>query len=191
MAKIGLKNIYVAKIMSESPEATTYDTPRKISKAMNANVTPTTSSAILYGDDAAQEIIEDLEGIEVSVAINNLSMEDYAYVMGKTLDANGGVLDSQEDEAPYVALGYEVPLSKGGKRMTWLYKGKFVTPTEEDATKQGATTFQTPTITGSFITREDGRWRYRVDSNETNTAIVNSWFSDVVEAPAPPVAPEV
>lgn len=186
MAKIGLKHIHVAKILTEADGVTTYDTPRKISKAMSASVTPSTSSQVLHGDDAAQEIVEDLEGVEVSVGINSLSMEDYAYIMGKELDANGGVVDSDSDEAPYVALGYEVPLSKGGKRMTWLYKGKFFTPSEEDVTKQGTTTFQTPTITGSFIPREDGNWRYRVESNETNQAIIEAWFSAVAEKPTSP-----
>lgn len=186
MAKIGLKNIYVAKITAEDEETgTTYDTPRKISKAMTAGVEPAFESATLHGDDVAQEILEVLTGVAVTIGINDLNAADYAYLMGKTVDSNGGVLDSQNDEAPYVAVGYEVPLTKGGKRMTWLYKGKFSVPSEEDVTKQGTPSFQTPTITGNFITRLDGKWRYRVDANETNATVISSWFNAVQEPPIP------
>lgn len=187
MAKVGLKNIYVAKILTESDEATTYDAPRKISKAMTASVTPNVNSAPLYGDDQLQETIEELDSLTVAIGINELNNEDYAYLLGKTVDSNGGVTDSINDEAPYVALGYEVPLTKGRKRMTWLYKGKFSIPTEEDATKQGSPSFQTPTISATFMPRNDGEWRYRVESNDTNAAIIADWFKAVQEKPVPAV----
>lgn len=183
MAKVGLKNIYVAKILTESETETTYDAPRKISKAMTASVTPNVNSATLHGDDQAQETLEELESVTVAIGINDLNNADYAYLLGKTVDSNGGVSDNINDEAPYLALGYEVPLSKGGKRMTWLYKGKFGIPSEEDQTKQGSPSFQTPTISSTFLPREDGEWRYRVESNETNAAVINSWFTAVQEKP--------
>lgn len=183
MAKVGLKNIVVAKILTETAEATTYDAVRKISKAMTANVTPNVNSATLYGDDQAQETIEELADVTVEIGINALSNEDYAYIMGKTVDANGGVTDSINDEAPYLALGYEVPLTKGRKRVTWLYKGKFGLPAETDQTKQGSPSFQTPTISATFIPREDGKWRYRVESNESNQAIIETFLDAVQEAP--------
>lgn len=191
MARVGLKNIYVAKILTESATATTYEAPRKISKAMTVNITPNVNSATLYGDDQAQETIEELADITVEMGINDLTMEDYAFLLGKTVDANGGVTDSINDEAPYVALGYEVPLSKpkGAKRMTWLYKGKFGIPTEENQTKQGSPSFQTPTISSTFLPREDGEWRYRVESNETNADVIKNWFTAVQEKPTTPETP--
>ena len=185
MAKIGLKNIYVAKMLTESPTETTYTTPRKISKAMTANISPNVNSANLPGDDQIQETIEELESVSVEIGINDLNLEDHAYLLGKTVDSQGGVTDSIYDEAPYVALGYEVPLTKGRKRMTWLFKGKFALPSEQDQTKQGSPSFQTPTISATFIPREDGEWRYRLESNETNGAIINNWFNAVQEEPEP------
>lgn len=187
MVKVGLKNIVVAKILTETELATTYDAVRKISKAMTANVTPNTNTATLYGDDQAQETLEELTDVTVEIGINHLSNEDYAYIMGKTVDANGGVTDSVNDEAPYLALGYEVPLTKGRKRVTWLYKGKFAIPSESDQSKQESPSFQTPTISARFIPREDGKWRYRVESNETNAAIVESFLNAVQEEPTTPI----
>lgn len=186
MAKVGLKNIYVAKILTDDETATTYDAPRKLSPAMTANVTPNVNSANLHGDDQVQETIEELESVTVEIGINDLTLADYAFLLGKTVDSNGGVTDSINDEAPYVAIGYEVPLTKGRKRMTWLYKAKFGIPAEQDQTKQGTPSFQTPTISATSIPRQsDGEWRYRVESNETNSAVINSWFTAVQEKPVP------
>lgn len=183
MAQIGLKNIHVAKILEETPEETLYDTPRKIAHAMTANVTPNVETTQLYGDDRVVESTDDLADIDIEIGVTDLSPEDYAYLLGKTVDANGGVLDSVNDVAPEFALMFEVPLSKNGKRMYVYYKGKFSLPSSEHTTKQGAREYQTPTIAGKFLPREDGKWRYRLDANETNKAIVDAWFEEVQESP--------
>ncbi|MEK9198788.1 major tail protein [Ureibacillus sp. FSL E2-3493] len=190
MAAIGLKNIVVAKITKDDETGTVYETPRKLSPAMNVNITPTVNSANLPGDDQVQETIEELESVTVSFGVNEIDNEDYAYIMGKTVDANNGVTDKSTDEAPYLAFGYEAPLTGGRKRMTWLYKGKFGLPTEELQTKQGSPSFQTPTVEGTFIPRKsDSKWRYRVESNETNQAVIDGWFDAVQEEPT--TTPEV
>lgn len=184
MTQVGLKNIYAAKVLSDTEEGTTYDAPRKISEAITANVTPNTETATLYADDKASEVEETMGDIDVAIGIKDLSAEDYAFLLGKVVDANGGILDNVDDVAPYIALGFEVPLSGGRKRMYWYYKGKFSVPSSEHATKQGATSFQTPTISGKFMARSDGNWRYRLDSNETNAAVIADWFKSVQEEPA-------
>lgn len=184
MAQVGLKNIYAA-LLTEG-ETVTYAAPRKIAHAVTANVTPNTESVPLYGDDRTVEMAEALGDIDIEIGITDLSVEDYAFLLGKTVDSNGGITDSVDDIAPYVALGFEIPLSNGGKRLYWYYKGKFSIPSSEHTTKQGTTAYQTPTIAGKFFAREDGKWRYRLDSNETNSAIVASWFTAVQEEPTIP-----
>lgn len=183
MAQIGLKNIYVAEITEETGGVVTYGAPRKIAHAITANITPNVESSSLSGDDRVVETEDNLTDITVEVSVTDLNAADYAYLLGATVDANGGVTDSINNVAPYVALGFEVSLSKGGKRMYWYYKGKFSIPSSEHTTKQGAVEYQTPTISATFIPREDGKWRYRVDSNETNTAVITDWFTEVQEAP--------
>lgn len=184
MAATGLKNIHVA-LLDETGSTVTYDAPRKIAEAITANVTPNVESAVLYGDDRAVETEETLADIDVEINITDLSPEDYAFLLGATVDANGGVTDSINNVAPYVALGFEIPLTKGGKRMYWYYKGKFQIPSSEHSTKQGSTEFQTPTLSAKFLAREDGKWRYRLDANTTNKAIADAWFTDVQEEPTP------
>ena len=185
MTQVGLKRIHVAKLLTDTDEGTTYDVPRKISEAITANITPNVETATLYADDKLSEVDEALGDIDVEIGIKDLSVEDYAFLLGKTVDSDGGVTDNANDSAPYVALGFEVPLSGGRKRMYWYYKGKFSIPSSEHTTKQGSTEFQTPTISGKFMPRQsDEDWRYRLDSNETNAAVVDSWFTEVKDKPA-------
>lgn len=182
MAQVGLKHIHVAKL-DETGSVVTYEAPRKIAHAITANITPNFESAVLYGDDRAVETEDTMADIDVEIGITDLSPEDYAFIMGATVDANGGITDSIDNVAPYLALGFEVPLSRGRKRMYWYYKGKFSIPSSEHTTKQGSTEFQTPTVSGKFLARADGKWRYRLDSNETNKAIIDAWFTEVQEEP--------
>lgn len=181
MAQVGLKNIHVALLTNELNGVAVYGEPKKIAHAITANITPNTETATLYGDDQAVETNEAMGDIDVKIGITDLSVEDYAFLLGKTVDANGGVSDNVNDIAPTVALGFEVPLSTGGKRMYWYYKGKFQIPSSEHTTKQGSTEFQTPTLAAKFMPREDGEWRYRVDSKSTNKAIIDAWFTEVQE----------
>ena len=183
MAQVGLKNIYVAKITDETNGVITYDAPRKIAHAITANITPNVEQATLYGDDRAVASEEALADIDVEITVTDLNVADYAFLMGATVDENNGVTDSIDNTPPEVALGFEVPLSKGGKRMYWYYKGKFGIPSSEHNTKQGSIEYQTPSISAKFMPREDGKWRYRVDANTTNTVIVDTWFTEVQEEP--------
>ena len=183
MAQVGLKNIYVAEIDSEENGVITYGTPRKIAHAITANITPNVEQTVLYGDDRAVESEEALADIDIEIGVTDLSAGDYAFLLGSKVDANGGVTDSINNIAPSVALGFEVPLTKGGKRMYWYYKGKFGIPSSEHNTKQGTVEYQTPTIAAKFMPRADGKWRYRLDANETNQAIITAWFTAVQEEP--------
>ena len=178
MATVGLKNLHVAKILPDGA----YDTPRKLAPAITSEVTPNFETTTLYGDDRAVEVEEALGSIDVSIGVTDLSTDDYAFLLGKTVNDDGVIEDSADDEAPYVAVGWELPKSGGAKRMFWYYKGKFTTPSESAQTKEGTTTtFQTPTVTGTFMAREDGKWRARVDSGRegVNPTVIAGWFDNV------------
>ena len=184
MARVGLKNLHAAEVLTDTDTETTYGPIRKLKPAITANVTPNVENAELHGDDMLQEVEENLSGVDVEIGVTDLSLEDYAFLLGKEVDANGGVSDGDE-VAPYVAIGYEMPLSGGkGSRMVWLYKGKFSIPSEESATKQGTVAYQTATISGKFMKRvSDKKWRYRVEPNGTNSAVMADWYSAVQKEP--------
>lgn len=184
MALVGLKDLYAAKFNEDG----TYETPRKLAPAMSASITPNTTSATLYGDDHAVEVAEGLADVSVEIGVTELTDEDYAFLLGKEINEDGVIEDSADDVAPYVALGFRSQKSNGAYRYVWLYKGKFSLPTDSHQTKGENIEFQTPTITGKFMPRDDGKWRARVDSDSAgvNQDVIDNWFNSVYEPTVTP-----
>lgn len=184
-AFIGIENLVAAKFNEEEG---TYDTPRVLTPLTNIGVTPNTDSVTLYGDNRAVAVAESLGDIDIEVGVTELTDADYAFLLGKSINGDGAIEDSVDDIAPYVALGFASTKSNGAKRLSWYYKGKFLTPAETLATKGESTEFQTPVISGKFMAREDGKWRATIDtdSKEVSQEVVDTWFDEVYE-PTPEV----
>lgn len=184
-AAVGLKNIYFAVLSKDDSTGATYGTPKKISPALSANVSPTVNSATLNGDDGPILTANALGEIKVELGVSDVPFEIQAELLGSKINPDTGLLiDNADDQAPEVALGFERTMSDGSSRFTWLLKGKFMLFNEEAKTKEGTPSFQTPTIEGTFLKRAfDGNWRFRVDSsNEKSADLVASWFTAVPSA---------
>lgn len=185
MPVVGLRDLYAAKVKADG----TYDVPRKLAPAISANVTPNFQITTLYGDDRAVAVAEALGDIDVEIGVADLPADDYAFLLGKTKNADGVIEDSSDDVAPYVAIGFRLPFEDGGFRYYWYYKGKFNPPAQTNNTKGESVEFQTPTISGKFVARDDGKWRAHLDSNDTgaNQTVIDGWFNAVYSPTAPTV----
>lgn len=181
MARIGLKNAYAA-VYDEATN--TYETPVKLSPAISANVTPNFESTTLYGDDRAVYVEESLSTIDMEISTTDLTNEDYILLMGVEANADGVIEDSVNDVAPYVAIGFEMPKTNGGVALRWYYKGRFQKAGEEAATKGETVEFQPPALTATFMAREDGKWRARVDYKDAasiDEEVYSTWYDNVYE----------
>lgn len=184
---VGLQDIYYAKLIKDDETGVEYDTPKKMLPAITANVTPTVNSATLNGNDGPIVTANALGPITVEIGVAAIPLETQADLLGSTITADGLLIDNGDDQAPEVALGYRRSMSDGSFVYVWLLKGKFQLPTEEAQTKQDEISFQTPTITATFLKRlYDGNWRFRADSNNTASAArIATWFDAVVADPKP------
>lgn len=182
-ARVGLKDIHVAKLTEEADGTVTYDTPRKIAGAIEATITPNTSRATLYADDQAAENAQSLGVTEVSFGVGYLDLDDYAFLLGKEVNADGAIIESADDKPPYVAFGFRSERSDGSYEYTWLLKGDFAVPEESYTTKNDSIEFQTQTITGQFVMREDRKWRSRIVEGEAaDETVIDGWFDEVYDA---------
>lgn len=183
MALIGLNSLYYVKLTSDDETGVVYDTDvKRMAKAIEANIKPNVSSDTLYADDGPAEVNETMGEIEVELNVDDLSTEVYADLLGKTVNTDGVVEDSSDDRAPYVAIAFRSPHSKGGDQYVWLYKGKFTQPEEARKTKGESLEYQTPTIVGKFVKRDfDNKWR--AIANSTDEGIdqtkIDNWFKEV------------
>lgn len=193
MAIIGLKDLHYAKIEKEDKDETEYGEVKSLGPAMALNIQPSVNSENLRADDAVlfTETAKDATTIELNTAY--LEEEVEADILGKTLDDNGGILDSAEDEAPYIAIGGRAKSARGGYEYFWIYRVKLTPGEENKETKQDTPDFQTPNLSGESLPRlHDGRERYKLwDQNEKlkdgEKDIIDNWFDDVVD---PDWAPE-
>lgn len=166
MRQIGLKNIKVAKLLSDTDEGTTYDLPRKLERAISAKITPSSVSEKLYSDDDVEEIIGGFESCEVEIEINQLSLESRAFLQGSRL-VDGELAESKNDIAPEIALGFQSLKSDGTYKHVWLYKGKFELAEDEFQTKTDKVESKTPKLKGTFFARvSDGLWRISLDESD-------------------------
>lgn len=193
MATIGLDKPHYAIITEDSDGNETYGTPKVLAKAIQADTTANTSTATLYADDGADETVIEFVNGTLSLGINDLAPDVAADILGSTVDANGVLVASTEDIAPYVAVGFRAKKANGKYRYFWLYRVKFGVPATNLATKGESITFQTPTIEGTIMRRNkpdafgNHPWKTEVTEGDTgvSAATISAWFNAVYEPAAP------
>ena len=185
MALVGLRDLHYAKITSENETETVYSEVKRFGPAQALSLTPSVNSGNLRADDGVI-FSETSEGATaVSVNTSYLEPEVEADVLGKEVDEDGGVTDSGDDRAPYIAIGGRAANARGGFDYFWIYRVKLAKPEESMETKQETPTFSTPTLTGEALDRlHDKRKKYKLwdeNPNMTDQAKIENWFNEVID----------
>jgi phi13 family phage major tail protein len=179
MATVGLRDIYYAIITDDDENGTEYETPKRMGRAMTANVQPAFNTAELRADDGVAETAEARGITTIDVNTDDLQPSVQADVLGKQVNDDGVLIDSEDDRPPYLALMFRAEKANGAYRYVVYYKGKFTPPEANYETKQETPAFQTPTISGRFLRREsDHKIGAQVDEDGTdvNSDIIDNWF---------------
>ncbi len=178
--QVGLKDLHYALMTGDVEDvAASYAMPVRMAKAIEARITPAVNSLTLYCDDEADEIMDELVEVAVEIQVKDLPLAVQAVILGSNFAA--GVLSrSNNDIAPYLALGFKSKKANGKYRFIWLYKGKFRLQEQTYNTKTGTPAFQTPTIRSTFLRRKfDGRWQAIGDEDEAGFVAGDTWFDEV------------
>ena len=187
MATIGLDKLYDAPITEDANGNETYGTPVQLAKAISAELSVELNEATLYADDGQAEAVKEFKSGTISLGIDDLGNEKAAALVGATVDANGVLISSGEDVSQYVAIGFRAKRANGKYKYFWLYRVLFGIPATSLATKGDSITFSTPTIEGTIVRRNkvDANnkhlWKAEVTENDSNTAIINAWYTSVYE----------
>ena len=188
MAKVGLKNLYYAKIVTDDNTGVVYSDPVQIAGVITVDVKTASDTSTLFADDGPYETASSLGEISVDVDVADLGLDAYAQLLGHTVDK--GVLEcSSSDSAPEIAIGFESLKSNGKKRFVWLYKGSFSEPDDSYKTKEDKIDFQTQKISGKFVIRKyDGKWKKVADEDATGyvaTTGTNWYKKETINVTAP------
>jgi len=191
--RIGVSNFHYAKMTTEETLTSlpTYSTPKSAPGLMSANINPNASIDTLFADDGPFETAATNGQIEVEIQKNALSTENKVDLLGKTVDSKGGIVSSDTDIPPWVAIGFKSLKSNGKYRYIWLYKGKFSDPEDNNETKGDSINWQSDTITGNFVKlmyeyTSGGKtirpWKYEMDEDDetADATTISGWFNSVV-----------
>ena len=192
--QVGLKDVHVAILKTDTTAEIEYETPIKISRAITAKITPSVNSETLYSDDGVEDELTAFAGCEIEIEQNALSLEHRALLLGKKY-ANGELLETSGDVAPNLALLFKSEKSSSTianpvHRYAVLYKGKFNEIEDEYETKGEKVNSKTTKIKGKFFDRNhDGAWRLMSDTDATGVDKdkIANWFTEVQE-PTPDTA---
>jgi phi13 family phage major tail protein len=187
---IGLRDLVYALVTSDDATSTVYGTVKKVPGIISANINPAYNTGSLASDDQPTDTASSLSGITVTIGHRALPTEDEAALLGKTVDAQGVIVDSVNDNPPDVAIGFRSITSDNKFRYYWLLKGKFHPYQEQLQTKDNSINFQTPSLEGNFVARlSDGKWRYKLNEGDegANEQLLTKWFDKVYDGTAPTV----
>lgn len=192
MGMLKLKNFTVYKVLTDTEEGTTYEAGRKIPGIQAMNISPVIDTKNIPGDDTILDVVTVFSHAEIGATLDEVSIEDYAYLLGKSVGTEGAVDDTANDIAPYFAVSAKAGKSNGQDRYITLYKVKFNQPEEAFKTLEGADTISQE-LSGTAVKRNsDEKWRVRVDSDSPTVApeTISGWFTKPFGTPVvPPVTP--
>lgn len=181
--RIGVKKFYYSLITINESGTEEYATPVRIQGVNTININPNSSSATYYAEDQAWETATTIGQIDVEINLAELTLADQAILLGQT--KSGAIYTAGgDDNAPYLAIGFESLKSDGNIRYTWLYKGKFRVPENNNETKGESVNLQPDVLMGTFISRIlDGQYRKAADSGDADyTASIGSTWFDAVDS---------
>lgn len=183
--RIGLSGLTAWPLKTDSTGVLAYGAPFKIAPAVSASVTPETSDDSFYADDIALISNQTISAITVELETADIKDEVVSKLLGVEIDENGVVIDNINSVAPQIALGFRSLKSNGHYKYVVLYKGAFGIGDEEFATKEDSLSFQTTSISGSFLpTIHNGNWRASVNSDADGIGedVIAEWFNEVYGA---------
>lgn len=180
--RIGLSDLYAFPLTADTKDVLTYGAPFRVAPAVSASISPNTSDDSFYADDQALIANQTISSVSLELETADIPDNVVAKLMGLTVDEKGVVIDNIRAQAPNVALAFRSLKSNGKYKYIVLYKGSFGTGEDSYQTKEDSITFQTTTITGTFLpTIHDGNWRASVneDAEGVDATVVTEWFKKV------------
>lgn len=160
----------------------THKDGRHLGPSATFNITPTTADVKDYGDNGVVETETEVTGGTVGLDLNEMLMENNAYILGHKIDEETGeLLHRQEDIAPFLGIGAIGTSKRSGKNKfigKFYPKVQFKEPNDENATKQDNTTFTHTHLDGNLFVPEDGLWKVQKEFDSLTEA--KAWLNEKV-----------
>ena len=185
---IGLKNLVIAPVESDTESSTTYGDLQRVAGAIEASITPSnTDPDVQYYDDVEGDVLYPDPELSFKTKLADIPLTIQEMIFGNSIDDNGVLIRTATDKSGYFAVGFKSEKANGKFRYVWLYKVRAKPVTENYATKEGKTiNRQTGEVEWTAVKRiSDGRYQAIADEGENGfTAAAGETFLASVYTPS-------
>jgi len=174
---VGLKNMVIAPIISDTEEETTYGELQKVAGAIEASITPENNDPdVQYFDDVEGDVLYPDPELSFKTKLADLPLLIQEMIFSNKIDDNGVLIRTASDKPGYFAVGFMSEKANGTYRYVWLYKVRAKPVTETYATKEGTSiTRQTGEVEWTAIKRtSDGRYQAVADEGQNGFTTANA-----------------
>ncbi len=163
---IGLKNVVIAPLTTDTETEHTYGTLQAVAGAIEATITPENSEPqVQYADDIEFDVLYVDPELTFKLKMADIPLAIQEMIFANHIDDNGVLIRTANDRPPYFAVGFKSEKSDSNYRYVWLYKCRATPITESFSTKEGDTvTRQTGEVSFTAIKRtHDGHYQAVAD----------------------------
>jgi phi13 family phage major tail protein len=189
--KIGLDNVVIAKVLSDSAEGITFGDVIPLKGAVNATVNPNSDVAVDFADNGPFFSASNRGNTELNLEMIDVDVDVLAQLLGQR-KVNGITVETPLDQSSDYALGFRVWLAgkdnAGNNRYQyfWYAKGKFSVPETGGETKTDSLNFGHISVTAQFVQtqfvpngQETGTicTHIRTDDPSVPASVKANWFN--------------
>ena len=189
--KIGLDNVVIAKVLSDSAEGITFGEVIALKGAVNATVNPNSDVAVDFADNGPFFSASNRGNTELSLEMIDVDPDVLAQLLGQK-KVSGITVETPLDQSSDYAVGFRVWLA--GKdannnnryQYFWYAKGKFSVPETGGETKTDSLNFGHINVTAQFVQTQfvpDGQetgticTHVRTDDPTVPASVKENWFN--------------
>lgn len=189
--KIGLDNVVIAKVLSDSADGISFGDVIALKGAVNATVNPNSDVAVDFADNGPFFSASNRGNTELNLEMIDVDVDVLAQLLGQR-KVNGITVETPLDQSSDYALGFRVWLAgkdgNGNNRYQyfWYAKGKFSVPETGGETKTDSLNFGHISVTAQFVQtqfvpngQETGTicTHIRTDDPSVPASVISNWFN--------------
>ena len=154
--KIGLDNVVIAKVLSDSADGITFGEVKALKGAVNCTVNPNSDVAVDFADNGPFFSASNRGNTELNLEMIDVDVDVLAELLGQR-KVNGVTVETPLDQSSDYAIGFRVWLAgkdaNGNNRYQyfWYAKGKFSVPETGGETKTDSLNFGHISVTAQFV----------------------------------------
>jgi phi13 family phage major tail protein len=178
--KYGLEQVHIAFFSEDStPETPAWGTPQPIKGAVSFSTSPEGEESEFYADNTKYFTHTSNNGYTGELEMANIPDGVLADMLGMTIDSNGMLVESADDEPKEFALMGQIQGDKKNRRFVY-YRCKASRPGQESSTTEASVTPTTDTISLTILPLESNKIiKGVIELSDSNQTVYDNFFGRV------------